>query len=138
MVKSALPNYITTCTDYAFTLFGRQRYDEAEQMFDEALLVNPVSVKSLICCARASSRNGNPDKAEYYHRMSFAVAGQSHMAHVRYAEFLKYNGDYEEALHHWLKSDEIRPNSDKTHYGIAMTYLAMRIQTTSRSTWPSH
>ena len=106
-------------TFYASLLLQTGKNDEAEQLFESALQINPKNVSALINSANISSRKNNPQKAEDLYRRALDISPKDFDAHLNLANLLFAQNRKAEALDEYREATIINPQSQALSRNLA-------------------
>lgn len=123
--KAIRGRYISSFAAYGHFLLKQHRYNEGIEIFNKALKISPLSIKSTIAIGRLLTRLEDYENAEYWFKKAVALDPTFDLTHFRYASYLYEIGEYKEAEKRFISALEIWPHSDLTHFMMALNYFAM-------------
>ena len=109
--------------------FRADEIDQAEEAFKQALKVNPESAVSLNHLGIINRGKGKFTEARSNYEKALDIDPSYAYAHLNYGILLDlYFGEYEDALKHYQKFQELAPEQDKQEVAKWIADLELRIK----------
>ena len=116
---------ITCLNQYGHFLIMLERYDEACDIFEKGLEINPISKKALIGYARSLAFLDENKKAEEYYKKCIEYYNNWDLAYFRYGKHCYLEERYCEAKELLIQSIKLWPYSAWHHYFLSLTYMKL-------------
>jgi tetratricopeptide (TPR) repeat protein len=121
----AYPNDERACNLCGNFLFGQQRYEDAIELYEKGVAINPDYSLNYNMLGYSHRFMGNYEEAEKAFQKYIALVPDDPNPHDSYAELLMKMGKYEKSIEHYKKALSVNPSFIASHIGIATNYNHM-------------
>ncbi len=120
-VARELPTDVKPIAEQAKQMFDREKYPDAEKLYDKALAIAPTNMYLLSNKAVVQFRMGKLKQAEETFRKALAIAPEDHFCWGTLGIVQYSQGKYDDAVNSLTKSLAINPKNPTAHNYLGIT-----------------
>ena len=120
-VSRELPTDVKPIAEQAKQMFDREKYPDAEKLYDKALAIAPTNMYLLSNKAVVQFRMGKLKQSEETFRKALAIAPEDHFCWGTLGIVQYSQGKYDEAVNSLTKSLAINPKNPTAHNYLGIT-----------------